>query len=94
MREMTDKHEISDAIDKWSKIVLSTMLMIDGTTLAKIVVDEGLKHKFFETALLSKSVCVCRCSPTQKAIVAENITDFSGCRIACVGDGGNDVAMI
>ena len=64
MREMTDKHEISDAIDKWSKIVHSTMLMIDGTTLAKIVVDEGLKHKFFETALLSKSVCVCRCSPT------------------------------
>jgi phospholipid-translocating ATPase len=37
---------------------------------------------------------VCRCSPTQKAIVAENIKNFTGSRIACVGDGGNDVAMI
>ena len=91
---LTDWHEISQAIDKWSRIVNSTMLMIDGKTLAKIVADDNLKHKFFETSQLSQTVCVCRCSPTQKAIVAENITEFTGCRIACVGDGGNDVAMI
>ena len=86
--------DISQAIDDYSKYVNSKMLMIDGKTLAVIVQDEDLKHKFFETAQLSKSVCVCRCSPTQKAIVAENIANFTGKRIACVGDGGNDVAMI
>ena len=64
MREITDKHEISMAIDKYSRIVNKTMLMIDGTTLKEILQDEGLKHKFFETALQSKTVCVCRCSPT------------------------------
>ena len=50
---ITDKIEISQSIDKWSKIVNSTMLMIDGKTLARIVEDENLKHKFFETASLS-----------------------------------------
>ena len=50
---ITDKIGISQSIDKWSKIVNSTMLMIDGKTLARIVEDENLKHKFFETASLS-----------------------------------------
>ena len=89
-----DPRAISEAIDDWSRVVQGTMLMIDGKTLARIFSDEVLKHKFFETAQLSQTVCVCRCSPTQKALVAENITEFSGTRIACVGDGGNDVAMI
>lgn len=40
------------------------MLMIDGKTLARVFNDEVLKHKFFETAQLSATVCVCRCSPT------------------------------
>jgi magnesium-transporting ATPase (P-type) len=31
---------------------------------------------------------------TQKAIVAEHIKTITEKRIACVGDGGNDVAMI
>jgi len=39
-------------------------------------------------------VCVCRCSPTQKAVVAVNIKEFTNKVIACIGDGGNDVAMI
>ena len=39
-------------------------------------------------------MCICRCSPTQKALVAENIRIQTGSRIACLGDGGNDVAMI
>ena len=39
-------------------------------------------------------MCVCRCSPTQKAIVAQQIKDTTGKVIACIGDGGNDVAMI
>ena len=70
------------------------MLMIDGIALAKIQADEKMCEYFFETAAEAKSVCVCRCSPTQKAQVAKYIKAFTGKKIACVGDGGNDVAMI
>ena len=68
--------------------------MIDGSTLSIIVSDEALCQKFFSITSAAKTVCVCRCSPTQKAIVAENIKEMSKKVIACVGDGGNDVAMI
>lgn len=37
---------------------------------------------------------MCRCSPTQKAIVAVQIKEIANKTIACIGDGGNDVAMI
>ena len=72
----------------------SYLLVIDGNTLQKICSDEIVKNEFFTIAKESKSVCVCRCSPTQKAIVAKNIKEITGKRISCVGDGGNDVAMI
>lgn len=39
-------------------------------------------------------VCVCRCSPTQKAIVTKKVSLFTGKRTCSVGDGGNDVGMI
>lgn len=39
-------------------------------------------------------VCVCRCSPTQKAIVTAKVSKFTGKRTCSVGDGGNDVGMI
>ena len=70
------------------------MLMVSGTTLSCIIASESLTEKFFTTAQYAKSVCVCRCSPTQKAVVAKNIKHFTGKRIACIGDGGNDVPMI
>ncbi len=45
--------------------------------------------------MLAPCVCVCRCSPTQKAEVARLLKTFTGGkRIAAVGDGGNDVGMI
>jgi phospholipid-translocating ATPase len=50
--------------------------------------------KFFSVATLARSACVCRCSPTQKKEVAYNIKTLTEKRIGCVGDGGNDVAMI
>jgi phospholipid-translocating ATPase len=37
---------------------------------------------------------VCRCSPTQKAIVTAKVSKFTGKRTCSVGDGGNDVGMI
>lgn len=70
--------------------------MVDGIALAKILNDKDgdLKAKFFKVAGQAKSVCICRCSPSQKALVAKNIKQYTKKRIACVGDGGNDVAMI
>jgi len=53
-----------------------------------------LEREFFSKAKDAKSVCICRCAPKQKAIVANKIKSYTGKRIACVGDGGNDVAMI
>ena len=70
------------------------LLMIDGVVLAKILSDSSMTDKFYRAAENLKSVCICRCSPTQKAQVARGIRQFTGKRIACVGDGGNDVAMI
>lgn len=73
------------------------MLMIDGDTLEAILSDPAMEAKFFDPvkgAPSFKSVCICRCSPTQKSIVAKKIQLYTKKRIACVGDGGNDVAMI
>ena len=39
-------------------------------------------------------MCVCRCSPTQKAIIVKKIGMYTKKRTAAVGDGGNDVGMI
>lgn len=70
--------------------------MIDGSALGWILnhKDEKIIEEFFSVAEDAKSVCVCRCNPSQKAAVARYIKQHSGKRIACVGDGGNDVAMI
>jgi phospholipid-translocating ATPase len=37
---------------------------------------------------------VCRCSPTQKALIVQKIGYYTKKRTAAVGDGGNDVGMI
>ena len=70
------------------------MLMIDGTALSRVMAKDEIRSRFFAVAAEAKSVCVCRCSPKQKAQVARNIKHYTKKRIACVGDGGNDVAMI
>lgn len=54
-----------------------------------------LIEEFFNIAMLAPCLCVCRCSPTQKADIVRLLKKFSGGkRIASVGDGGNDVGMI
>lgn len=37
---------------------------------------------------------MCRCSPTQKALITNKIATFTKKRTCAVGDGGNDVGMI
>jgi phospholipid-translocating ATPase len=87
----TDELHISRRIKQFKG---SEMLIIDGGTLTAITSKKELSDEFFNAAKTAKSVCVCRCAPKQKATVASQIKALTGKRIACVGDGGNDVAMI
>lgn len=90
-----DEQQLSDLITDYEKVNKNTtMLMVDGVALGKIMASEHLTGRFFSAASGAKSVCVCRCSPTQKAFVAKSVKNLNKKRIACVGDGGNDVAMI
>lgn len=40
------------------------------------------------------AVICCRCSPTQKALITQKLKEITGCIVAGIGDGGNDVGMI
>lgn len=70
------------------------ILMIDGQTIELFMKEKKLEDEFFAIATISPSVCVCRCSPTQKALIVKKIGSFTKKRTAAVGDGGNDVGMI
>lgn len=93
-KDLVQPQEIIKAMEEYSKRMETHMLMITGTTLDVVLSDENLCERFFNTAKNANSVCVCRCSPMQKAAVAKWIIKVTGKRIACVGDGGNDVPMI
>jgi phospholipid-translocating ATPase len=67
-------------------------LLIDGQSLAIYLTH--YRSTFISTAVKLPAVIACRCSPTQKASVALLIRAFTKKRIACIGDGGNDVSMI
>lgn len=92
--EGQNKQQIQNELSKFKDKATTNLLIIDGNTLKFIMSDKTLEEEFFDTACLSPSVCICRCSPTQKAMVARAIKFYTKKRICCVGDGGNDVAMI
>lgn len=56
--------------------------------------SEELEFEFITFASKCPAVLVCRCSPTQKAIITRKMKEFCKKTVASVGDGGNDVAMI
>ena len=70
----------------------STALLIDGDSLSHLLAHH--RHAFISLAVLLPAVIACRCSPTQKADIALLIRAHTKKRIACIGDGGNDVSMI
>ena len=70
------------------------ILMIDGQTIDIFMSVPKLEEDFFSVATQCPSVCVCRCSPTQKALIVKKISQYTKKRTAAVGDGGNDVGMI
>ncbi|KAK3719689.1 putative aminophospholipid-translocase [Vermiconidia calcicola] len=67
-------------------------LLIDGQSLQ--IYLQHHRETFITLAVRLPAVIACRCSPTQKADVAHLIRAFTRKRIACIGDGGNDVSMI
>ncbi|KXS95928.1 hypothetical protein AC578_7996 [Pseudocercospora eumusae] len=67
-------------------------LLIDGQSLALFL--QHHRDAFITTAVKLPAVIACRCSPTQKADIAHLIRAYTKKRIACIGDGGNDVSMI
>ncbi|KAL8917387.1 MAG: hypothetical protein Q9208_007972 [Pyrenodesmia sp. 3 TL-2023] len=70
----------------------STALLIDGDSLSYFLNHH--RWEFISIAVLLPAVIACRCSPTQKADIAYLIRQFTKKRVACIGDGGNDVSMI
>ena len=70
----------------------STALLIDGTSLSYFLNHH--QEAFISLAVLLPAVIACRCSPTQKADIATLIRQHTHKRVACIGDGGNDVSMI
>jgi phospholipid-translocating ATPase len=67
-------------------------LLIDGESLNIMLTN--LRNDFISIAVQLPAVVACRCSPTQKADIAKLIRAYTKKRVACIGDGGNDVSMI
>ena len=70
----------------------TTALLIDGESLSYFLTYH--RQDFISIAVLLPAVIACRCSPTQKADIATLIRTFTGKKVLCIGDGGNDVSMI
>lgn len=73
MRDLTDEFEIRKELEQFSRKATSAILMIDGQTLDIVLKNKNLEDMFFTEATKAPSVCVCRCSPTQKAIITKKI---------------------
>ena len=86
---------VSSALDALSLLRSkpeSTALLIDGDSLSYLLTHH--RQAFISLAVMLPAVIACRCSPTQKADVATLIRQHTQKRVACIGDGGNDVSMI
>ena len=81
-----------DALSLLDSKASSTALLIDGSSLSYYLAHH--QEAFMSVAVQLPAVIACRCSPTQKADIALLIRAFTKKRVACIGDGGNDVSMI
>jgi phospholipid-translocating ATPase len=94
MKEMHNVNEVEYKLKEVERFITTSCLMIDGHTLDICMSNKRTEAMFFDVACRAPVVCVCRCSPTQKAIITQKVIKYTGKRVACVGDGGNDVGMI
>ena len=91
LAKLRHKTQAKEALDSLGNKT-DACLLIDGETLALMLTH--FPTQFICLAVLLPSVIACRCSPTQKAEVANLIRQHTHKRICCIGDGGNDVSMI
>lgn len=91
MRDLEDPLLIMNQLNEFSAKD-DCVLIIDGTTLKAAL--EHNEQSFFGITTKAPAVCVCRCSPTQKAMITEKIKSYTGQKTCAIGDGGNDVGMI
>ncbi|KAL4954949.1 hypothetical protein BDW69DRAFT_162034 [Aspergillus filifer] len=89
--KVKDKSAAQEALD-FLRNKTDCCLLIDGESLALMLTQ--FRSAFISVAVLLPAVIACRCSPTQKAEVADLIRQHTKKRVCCIGDGGNDVSMI
>ncbi|KAL4976477.1 hypothetical protein BDW66DRAFT_159663 [Aspergillus desertorum] len=89
--KIKDKSAAQEALD-FLRNKTDCCLLIDGESLALML--NQFRSAFISVAVLLPAVIACRCSPTQKAEVADLIRHYTKKRVCCIGDGGNDVSMI
>ena len=73
MRDLNDTNEAVQRLEEFTRKSNNVILMIDGHSLDFFLSSKKLEERFFMEATKSPSVCVCRCSPTQKAIITKKI---------------------
>lgn len=88
---VTDKSTAQETLD-FLRNKTDCCLLIDGESLSLML--SQFRSSFISVAVLLPAVVACRCSPTQKAEVADLIRHHTKKRVCCIGDGGNDVSMI
>ncbi|KAJ5674673.1 uncharacterized protein N7477_004607 [Penicillium maclennaniae] len=91
VQKCTDKQTAQEALD-FLRNKTDCCLLIDGESLNLML--SQFRTAFISVAVLLPAVIACRCSPTQKAEIAELIRQYTKKRVCCIGDGGNDVSMI
>jgi len=91
IKEVSNDLELSNKLNIFSN-KYNTVLLIDGASLTRAL--ETNRQLFFQSAVKAPAVICCRCLPTQKAVITEMVKQYSKQRVACIGDGGNDVGMI
>ena len=89
--KVTDPSAAQEALD-FIRNKTDCCLLIDGESLSLMLGQ--FRSSFISLAVLLPAVIACRCSPTQKAEIADLIRQHTKKRVCCIGDGGNDVSMI
>lgn len=82
MKEIDNLNEVEFRLKELERNVENTCFMIDGNTLDICMSNKNTEETFFEIACKAPVVCVCRCSPTQKAVITQKVRKYTGKRVA------------
>jgi phospholipid-translocating ATPase len=92
IKDINDEVKMKMILEQYEKQSQASILIVDGISLECILSNQ--EDFFFKMGSKSAGVVCCRCSPTQKAKIAEGLRKHTNKIVAAVGDGGNDVGMI